>query len=117
MRFAAIVLSSHSAQQSASRYRQPSSGGPGFSVRRAQGNHQTTLSLTAPSHKPPGIEQSHRRTLFLKPVLLDMDQLIGSAAPFALSSGSVRKMAHTTPTIHVRKARQWKSWKKSCLLF
>jgi hypothetical protein len=80
------------------------SGGPGSSARRAQGNHQIPLPLTAPSHETPGIEQSHRRTCDLKPVLLDIDQLFDSAAVLFQPSSSVRKMAHTNPTVHVREA-------------
>ncbi len=70
-------------------------------MRRAQGNRPDTAVADS---IVTGIEQSHRRTSILKPALLGLDQLIDSAKPFAVSIGSVRKMAHTTPTIHVRKA-------------
>lgn len=51
------------------------------SARRAPRQPPNTVGGAAPSYNPQGIERSHRRKLDLKPVLLDIDQLIDSAAP------------------------------------
>lgn len=70
----------------------------GFSVRRAQGTHRKPLDEAAPSHNPQGINRSHRRNGFLKPILLANGQLFDSAAPLVLSVTSVRTWLIRAPT-------------------
>jgi hypothetical protein len=70
-----------------------------FSVRRAQGSHPNPLVGAAPLHTPPASARSHRLNVVLKPALLDMDQLIGSAALLLLSFTSVRPWLMRSPTI------------------
>jgi hypothetical protein len=68
------------------------------SARRAPRQPPKTFGGVAPSYNPQGIECSHRRKPDLKPVLLDIDQLIDSAAPSILSVTSVRTRLIQSPT-------------------